>query len=271
MNSPTSSGPRVLHTVVRSARALISLGVICAVLLGSLSACNLRSSTNGDRAKDLYAEADALLQTEDYRGALVLLEEATQFDPTMADAWMLKGTCLFGLQRLDEALSAYDKVIELDPKYMAAWCGKGSVLTAKSDFEGTLAVLDKALEIDPDWTDAVAGRAFALMYLGRYGEALDDYERVLTIQTDAPMVLAGMAYTLAKLGRVEESLPYAQESVELKGDLWMGWWVKAQDEDFLGKAEDAIDSYRRFLEEAPPSHTSDIEYARDRLASLQGE
>ena len=52
---------------------------------------------------------------------LVSIAGATQD----SDAWIAKGNTLFGLNKYDEAITAYDKAIEINPQDSIAWTTQG--------------------------------------------------------------------------------------------------------------------------------------------------
>jgi tetratricopeptide (TPR) repeat protein len=54
--------------------------------------------------------------TGNYREALESLETSIGLEPQNPDVWYSKGLALVALDRLDEALTCFEKVMELNPQ-----------------------------------------------------------------------------------------------------------------------------------------------------------
>ena len=63
--------------------------------------------------------------------------------------WTNKGISLDTLERLEEALSCYDRALELNPHFEWAWNNKGAVLDKLGRLEQALACYDRVLEMNP--------------------------------------------------------------------------------------------------------------------------
>jgi len=60
--------------------------------------------------------------------ALEYIEKVIATDPKYALAWHVKGNCLDGIGRCDDALKCYNTAIRLDPYNSESWFNKGTIL-----------------------------------------------------------------------------------------------------------------------------------------------
>ncbi len=81
---------------------------------------------------------------------------------------------LLNLNRIDEAIKAYDKLLELDPSNPDAWAKRGTATESKGKYEEAKQYFEKALELKPTSTTAKRGNNYALYFLGELdAEQLD--------------------------------------------------------------------------------------------------
>lgn len=78
------------------------------------------SSSKSTSSKDLYAQAKAKIEAEDYRGAKPMLEKLLAKSPRDADVLNLMGYCSRKLGDQDEALRYYQKALAVNPKHIGA-------------------------------------------------------------------------------------------------------------------------------------------------------
>lgn len=78
------------------------------------------TSSDESQSNDSYAEAQALIEAEDYQGAIGLLLNLAEEDNQNADVFNLLGYSHRKLEKYDEALEYYLTALELDPKHLGA-------------------------------------------------------------------------------------------------------------------------------------------------------
>ncbi len=147
-------------------------------------------------------------------------EAVTAFDrlPDHAQARAGRGTALYALGRLDEALAAYDAALELDPDQALALSNRGIVLYLLGHAEEALASYDSALRLVPDHADALSNRGPALCDLGRYADALASYDAVIRIRPDHAQAHYNRGTALYELGRIDEARASYEAALRLKPD-----------------------------------------------------
>ncbi len=86
--------------------------------------------------------------------------------------WILQGNALYGLERLEEALSAFGEAIRLDPMNVEARSNYGSTLFALGRYVDALNACDAAILTDRDFAPAYLNAANCLMALGHDDHAV---------------------------------------------------------------------------------------------------
>ena len=115
------------------------------------------------------------------------------------------------LQRLDEALDAYNKAIAADPAYPLPLNNIGSVRLTRQDYSGAEQMFRLALARDPMYAKAAYNLAVALYRQGRYLEAYREYRNAKKLD---PSYVAGRMNgreSREKLDREINSSPHREE------------------------------------------------------------
>jgi tetratricopeptide (TPR) repeat protein len=77
-------------------------------------------STSAEEPSATYNDAQALIDVEDYQGAIDMLLPMAEAEPENPDVFNLLGYSHRKLQMYDEALEYYLTALELDPKHLGA-------------------------------------------------------------------------------------------------------------------------------------------------------
>ncbi len=78
------------------------------------------TSSDESQVNESYTQAQALIETEDYQGAIDLLLPLAETDNQNADVFNLLGYSHRKLEKYDEALEYYLTALELDPNHLGA-------------------------------------------------------------------------------------------------------------------------------------------------------
>ncbi|MCL4185785.1 MAG: tetratricopeptide repeat protein [Burkholderiaceae bacterium] len=85
----------------------------------------------------------------DRQGAIAVLEQSIEIDPSKAHAWFNLGFLQQELDDHDAALHAFDRALALDEKLDRAWYGKALSLIRRDRVEDGVAALKKVIELQP--------------------------------------------------------------------------------------------------------------------------
>jgi len=118
-----------------------------------------------------------------YKKALAAYEEALHQNNVDATAYRGKGNALVGLERYDEALTAFEQALVLTP-LPSTYVSIGNVLTTLGRCDEAVAAYEQALALDASYTSAYAGMSKALLQLGRTQEAEQSHEQANQLGDD---------------------------------------------------------------------------------------
>src|SRR5262249_36503711 len=151
----------------------------------------------------------------------------------------------------EDALAAFDKALGVLTRPAAVHLGRGRTLGALSRLEEAVSAFDKAIGIDPHYAAAWNRKGGALVRLGRDTEAIDAIEQAVVLdprETEAWMVLG---YLHGRRDRLLQALPCYDRVIAAEPDFASAWFGNAGVLAQLGRADDAIAGFERFLELAP--------------------
>ncbi|MBA2682139.1 MAG: TIR domain-containing protein [Ktedonobacteraceae bacterium] len=111
--------------------------------------------------------------TEVVKGLRRVIREI-QALPKTKEEWLEEGNALDGLQRYEEAISAFDQAIRLSPNYAAVYNYKGDTLFTLHRYEEAIQAYTEALRLQPE-------DAYTLFALSRLYNDMDDYEQAIAV------------------------------------------------------------------------------------------
>jgi tetratricopeptide (TPR) repeat protein len=197
-----------------------------------------------------------------YEDSVKEFEKAIQLDPYDMDAWNWKGMVLDSrLNRLEEALAAYNKTIEIDGKNGSdnillanAWTAKGGVLAKLDRYNESTAAFSKALELNPQNADFIwYTKAWSFNASGWYEEAIKAYDSAIKL-SDGNITTAqaydGKGSALFHLGKHNEAVASYDKAIELFPEKGSGptWNKKGNALKALGKNTEADAAFAKAKE-----------------------
>jgi predicted O-linked N-acetylglucosamine transferase (SPINDLY family) len=145
-------------------------------------------------------------QRGNYQEAERQLHAAISLNPNDAGGQFNYGNVLLGLQRFDEAFTAFGNALAVNPALAEAELNRGSILVSRKRFEEAIACFDAAIRINRNYAEAHCNRGHALEQLKRYGEALASCDAALAVNPQNAEFLASRASILHHLKREDEAL-----------------------------------------------------------------
>jgi putative PEP-CTERM system TPR-repeat lipoprotein len=120
-----------------------------------------RDPSNAE-AQVLYGNAMAGLN--DLNGAVRQLEDAIRLEPGRANSYSSLAALKLKQGAADEARAAFEKAVELDARSLTAWLSLANFRWSTGELDGAEMAFKKALELSPD--HVLANRALAVFYMG---------------------------------------------------------------------------------------------------------
>ena len=111
-------------------------------------------------AEQNFAKARGLATDGDYYGAIVLLKQAVNFEPTHAQAWLLLGQCQERNPKWTrEAIESYQHALSVDPQNVDALIALGDLYKAQGMVSRALSCYEDVLKVAPDNAEASSRRS----------------------------------------------------------------------------------------------------------------
>ena len=161
--------------------------------------------------------------------------------------WGNRGRALKGLNRTEEALSAYDQAIALDRGYKATWLNKGNVLKDLKRYDEAITAYDEALALDPNYALAWHGKSSALQLLGRNEDALSASDQALTIDPNYADYWYNKGNVLFRLKRYKEAISAYDSALAINLSDAGYWYNKGTALLYLKQHKEALTAYDRAL------------------------
>jgi tetratricopeptide (TPR) repeat protein len=175
--------------------------------------------------------------------ALQAFDEATRLDRGYAPAWFNKGIALIELGRLEEAVRAFDEAIKIDPQSAVAWNHKGLALGAQDKHQEAIQAFDQATKLDPNYTESWFNKGIALANLGKSEEAVEAFDQATKLDRNYTDAWNNKGLTLSELGRIEEAANAFDEVTRLDSGNSTAWNNKGAALAGLGKYDEAVEAF----------------------------
>jgi tetratricopeptide (TPR) repeat protein len=214
------------------------------------------------RIPALLGEAEALMGSRKYAGALERLEEILKIEPDHPLAHNALGDALCHLGRFHAAEMAFRRAIELRPAMTEALFNLGTVLRWRGEFAAAETVLRRAVKQDPRSTEALTGLGHTLSALDRAKEAKECFEKALRLKPRHAGALCGLGWLASMDGRFEESERWLRTALDADPKCSEAWAWRVELRRMTGEDRDWLEGAERMLAEGVPP----VEEARLRFA-----
>ena len=138
--------------------------------------------------------------------------------PNEAFIWNILGASAAQLDKLDQAVFAFQKVISLKPDYVDAYNNMGNALTNQGKLEEAIEAYKTALTLKPDYVGAYNNMGAALRGQGKLDEAIEAYNQALLINPDHAAVYNNMGVMHHDEGRMKDAISYYERAIGIKPD-----------------------------------------------------
>lgn len=145
------------------------------------------------RANVLYLLGTMDMTRNWYERGAIMLELATQAEPTFFQAWNNLGICRKNQWDKQRAGAAFRKAIEIDPETADYWSNWAGCYINEGKPERCLELANKALEVDPNHVQGRWHKALALLELQRFEEAWEHHEARLNSESNCNVAVRNYA------------------------------------------------------------------------------
>ncbi len=182
-------------------------------MVDDLVSYHLNNSEHKHTAKSLCDLAIEAKELGIYPLQLELTERSVNLAPDDNWSWIQYGDALLNMQRLDDALKAYQQAGAFGAGVMAKR-GQAEVLKAEGRFEEALSTFNEIIAEYPEAIFAHNSRADLLMMLGNFNESLAAYNDILLRQPEDVVARNGRAEVLRAMGQLDEALTVYNDIID---------------------------------------------------------
>ena len=252
-------------------------------------------------ARSILSEGILLMEMGHYSLADFFLRSAIRADSTLDDAWYYRGLSFAEQDEPDAADSCFRRTLALNAVHGPAMFMRGQLRLNRGDIGGAMSDFSELAYLYPTLPDGYQGRAWVFERLGEMDKAVSDWGLAIDRERRNPSLYEerGMAYLRIAMpesaaGDFSRALridPYRPRSFAGRGEAWRllglfslsladcdsalildesneeAWLTRARSADSCGRFEEAVTSYRKFLDLVPDADP-DVAEAKERLRLL---
>ncbi len=202
------------------------------------------------------------LKNRHYSEALNCCLKAIEIDSECEFAWNNAGICLASLGHREKALGCYNQALKINNSYESAWVNKGNCFFSMSEYSEAIKCYKAALEIDLNCVEAWYGKGNCLKEMKKYSEALTCYDATVKIDPLHDYAWYNMGCIFYEIGDFSNAISCNNRAITIRPNKAIAWHAKALAEDESELFDDAIYSYKQFIEVASSEYEEQVEHAR---------
>jgi tetratricopeptide (TPR) repeat protein len=202
---------------------------------------------------------------ESYRQSLRLVNEVIEMDPTIPEAFFMKGLNIVGLYNdTAQAMPYLQKAIELDEDYFEALDLLGVWLTNRRDPRAG-AYLNRAVELKPE-APMFYKIGFFLKEMNRYEEAVEALSKAVQLNPRDHDAYFLMGYVFVEMEAYEEALDAFSNCLRIREINHKAYYARGYTHELMGNINAARSDYGEALRNNPAHEAS-----RDAMMRIQGK
>ena len=198
----------------------------------------------------------------------VLAEET--LDRRGAFEWLAVAEREIYAQKYANAINSATNAIVLNPQMDRAFFLRGVGYAALSVYHQAIHEFTEAIRLNPGNYQYYAWRASALTERRIYDEAIEDFSKALNINPDSAAVYQRRGFAYSSMGRHADAIVDFDRALEFNAKDYWSHYQKAESCYALGLRQEALNSYKSFLEHAPSRlRQSYRDMAQSRIGELE--
>lgn len=246
-------------------------------------------------ASQWYEQGNQFLDSKDYDKAVVAYTETVNLNPKNADAYNRRGIIYKMRNQYKLAIADFSKTIELVPANSYVYYNRGDSYFLSKQYELAIADFSKSIELNPKFSFAYIRRGLSyydiitqayfksiesnvpLTDIMTEKERFSYYDLIIADLTKAiqlepnfiyPYTVRGNAYS--DKGQYDLALADFDKVIELDKTYAQAYYFKGLMFEGLKKKQEAIDTYKKFLQYAKPDDVS-IDRVKKSINDLEQE
>jgi len=216
----------------------------------------------------LFSLGRALELLERLEEALKAYQQGVSLKPEDAEIWKSIGFVLTKLDRTSEAIAAFRQVLRLSPRHKEAANMCATLLSEAKRYQEALVCYDLSAELEPNSAWIYQGRGTCHSALRWFEPAIADYERALRLAPDHAETHYNLGHAHLKCGQYETAAACFERALTLNPKLVPCLINNGLAAIELRKLAEAFDSYNKALAREPEN--AQAQWNRSLLNMLTG-
>jgi tetratricopeptide (TPR) repeat protein len=187
----------------------------------------------------------------DFNGAVKILKEALQNNPTNEIAIYELAFCYDQLGDYEQAIACYNGFINENPYSFTAWYNLGNAFAKQNNHEKAIWAYDYSVTINEDFSPAYFNLGSSYLSLENYKTAIEFFLKCIEIDGDDPMCLCYIGECYEQLNELESAKTYYRKSLDINpelGDAWLGLGIV---KDLEGATKEGLILFEKAIEIEP--------------------
>lgn len=176
----------------------------------------------------------------DYKEALVVLQEAIKYNPQNEGAIYEIAYCYDQIGDYQKAIKCYSDFIDENPYSFTAWYNLGNAYSKLEDFEKAVWAYDYCILINDDFGPVYFNLGNAYLSLDKYELSIESFNKCMELDGEDPVALCYIGEAHEQLGELKLAKEFYKQSLELAPllpDAWLGLGIV---EDLEGRTREGI-------------------------------
>lgn len=174
----------------------------------------------------------------------------------------LLGAAIQAQGRIEEAISAFDRMLLLNPDFSEGYYNRGVAFSQMGRTEEAVQDYAMAVNLTPDFYNAHLNLGLALEALGDHNQAVQSFTRAIDIEPDNAHGYNNRAFSLMNAGKLDDGLKDCEKAIALDPNLPEIHNIRGLICDKLGKAKKAVNSFKIALKLKPGSVQFQVNLAK---------
>ena len=172
-----------------------------------------------EQAFKYYENASYKYDKANYAAALGPLQDANLLDPSLAEAWMLKGKVLLATREYRASIAAHEQALQVRDTYKDALLGCAEAYLKLGEIEQAVAKAEQAVKMDNRHAEAYLMLGKANYLQGSKVEAEAAFKRAITVAPENPTPYEDYAKFLSDIGDYEKAEKQASMAERKNGNM----------------------------------------------------
>lgn len=187
--------------------------------------------------------------------AIKLQTMAAKEHPTWSLMWRNLGSAYAQAQKPEEARKAFEEAIRLEPRDLESAFNVGLILSEmmgkQENLEEAISIFNRLTTAEPRFADGYFNKGNCFYRLNRMDEAVQAYQMAIQANPNHAKAYNNIGSILLSRNQFKESLPYFSKAIELDASYPDPLRNLAEASMRLGAFDNAIQAWRRQIEQNP--------------------